>query len=229
MVDNLDYAEVQALSQQPVRFVALSDDSAAFIFACSAFYQRRSNWLVDGEAPSDAEWNTIQRLIGKMEYELMNPLVGLIFPHGLGSIAGLPFLPCDGAIYNRVDYPILYSKLDSVYIIDADTFSVPDMRDRMPVGVGTDIAINDMGGEQNHLLTVDEMPLHSHTSDPHFHTDGAAAPVVVTVGAGAPVPSAVPAAGVTSAETVTIHTTGGNESHNNMPPYIGVYWAIIAG
>lgn len=215
MVDNLDFAEIQALSQQPVRFVALSDDSAALIMALAAFYQRRFNWLVDGNPPTDAEWNNIRRLIGKMEYELMNSLVGLIFPHGLGTIAGMPFLPCDGTIYNRTDYPILYSKLDPVYIIDADTFRVPDMRDRVPVGAGTDFGIDDTGGEKEHTLTLDEMPVHT-------HTEVSAVATVINGGLEAPASSAVPA-------TTTTGAAGGGEPHNNMPPYVGVYWAIIAG
>lgn len=229
VADSLDLFEIQALSKQPVRFVALSDDSAAFFFACAAFYQNRYNWRVDGAAPTDAEWNTINRLIGKAEYEIMNNLVGLIFPHALGVIADMPFLMCDGAVYNRADYPILYAKLDSVYIIDADTFRVPDLRDKFPVGVGASIGIDDTGGEVEHTLTVGEMASHSHTNIPHSHTEVIAIPALADLGTGAPVPSATPAAGVTGAASVTIDNTGGGQPHNNMPPYVGVYWAIIAG
>lgn len=229
MVANLDYDEILALAKQPVRMVALSDDSASFLFACAAFYQSRHNWVVSGEPPTDDEWNTIKRLIGKAEYELMNSLVGLIFPHVLGTITDMPFLMCDGSTYLRTDYPILYSKIDPVYIIDADTFRVPDMRDRMLIGEGTDFDIDDTGGEQNHLLTVAEMPLHSHTNDPHFHTDGAAAPTVGAAITGVPVPSAIPSAGITSTDGISIHNTGGDEPHNNMPPYLTCRWAIVAG
>jgi len=35
-------------------------------------------------------------------------------------------LPCDGSVYNRVDYPGLYAVLDTRYIIDADTFMTPN-------------------------------------------------------------------------------------------------------
>jgi len=226
---SLDLAEILALAKQPTRFVALSDDSVSFLFACSAFYQSRFVWRVDGVEPTDAEWDTINKLIGKAEFELMNSLVGLIFPHGLSSLSGLPMLACDGAIYNRVDYPILYSKIDTAYIIDADTFSVPDMRDRVPVGVGGDFVAGDTGGEQNHLLTIDEMPLHSHTNDPHAHSEIAAIPALADFGTGAPVPSATASAASTGLASITIHNTGGTDSHNNMQPYLAVAWAIVAG
>lgn len=41
------------------------------------------------------------------------------FPDGI--------LACDGATYLRTDYPHLYAVLPTLYIIDADHFSVPDL------------------------------------------------------------------------------------------------------
>lgn len=229
MASSLDFAEILGLSQQASRLVALSDDSAAFIFACAAWYQERYNWRVDGEKPSDSEWNDIQSLIGKAEFELMNTLVGLIYPHVLGSIVDLPFLPCDGAIYARVDYPILYSKLDAVYIVDADNFRVPDMRDRFVVGEGVDRVLDESGGEAEHVLTEAELAPHIHTSPPHQHSDGVALPALADLGTGVPVPSATPSLASTGFQSVTIDSAGGGQAHNNLPPYLTVRWAIVAG
>lgn len=229
MVANLDLEEIKGLSLQPVRLAALSDDSAALIFACSAWYQSRYNWLVGGEAPTNDDWHEIQRLIGKMEYEIMNSLVGLIYPHALGSIVGMPFLPCDGASYARADYPILYEKLDPVYRIDADNFRVPDMRDRFMIGEGNDNYLDDSGGEAEHVLTVAELAPHIHTSPPHNHSEGVALPALADLGTGVPVPSATPSLGATGFASVTIDSAGGGEAHNNIPPYVTVRWAIVSG
>jgi len=46
-------------------------------------------------------------------------------------------LLCDGDTYNRTDYPDLYGILDAAYIIDADTFRVPDLIGRFPLGAAT--------------------------------------------------------------------------------------------
>lgn len=77
-------------------------------------------------------------------------------------------LACDGASYLRADYPQLYSMLDAVYIVDADTFRTPDLRGRVIVGVGSgdglsERNIGDIGGEEAHQLTVGELANHAHT------------------------------------------------------------------
>jgi len=226
---SIDFGEILTLSLQPVRLVALSDDSAAFIFACAAWYQERSNWRVNGAMPSDSEWQSIGRLIGKMETELMNELVGLIYPHGLASLTGLPLLPCDGALYLRVDYPILYSKIDPFYIVDADSFVVPDMRDRFPLGAGAGHSIGDAGGAETHVLTLGELPAHTHTTIPHSHGEITALPALADLGTGVPVPSATPSIGTTTLETVTVNSAGNSDAHPNMPPFTTIRWAIVAG
>jgi len=226
---SLDFGEILALSLQPVRLAALSDDSAALIYACAAFYQERQNWRVLGQKPNDSEWQQIMRLIGKMETELMNELVGLIYPHALGVIVGMPFLPCDGAIYARSDYPILYSKIDPVYIVDADYFRVPDMRDRFMLGESATRALDDTGGLESVTLSVSEMPAHTHTNLPHSHGEITALPALADLGTGVPVPSATPAIGTTSPQSIVIDNAGGGLAHENMPPFVVIRWAIVAG
>jgi microcystin-dependent protein len=152
-------------------------------------------------------------------------LVGVIFDFA-GGVVPAYALACDGATYNRVDYPLLYATLDSSFIVDANTFNVPDFRDRTIVGAGSNHAVGDIGGAETHTLAENEMPSHSHTDTGHTHTEITATPVVVTIGAGAPVPSAVPSVGVTGAGFAGLTNTGGGGAHNNMQPF-GVARKII--
>lgn len=219
---------IPSLAISGQKITALTGLSAVLILACAPFYDDRRFWL-DGETPvNDSQWDDISHALAEMEDEVMGNMIGLILPHALASISGLNVLACDGTIYNRVDYPRLYAALDPIYIIDADTFRVPDMRDKFPMSEGDDFSLDDTGGEQNHLLSVAEMPLHSHTNDPHFHTESAAAPAVGAAITGVPVPSAIPSGSVTSSDSISIHNTGGDEPHNNMPPYIALRWVMVS-
>ena len=44
------------------------------------------------------------------------------------------FLPCDGASYNRIQYPNLYAAITYIYGGSGDTFNVPDLRSRFVSG-----------------------------------------------------------------------------------------------
>lgn len=120
-------------------------------------------------------------------------------------------LVCDGSVYNRVDYPDLYAVINPAFIIDADTFAVPDAADRFIfIGAG----IGDVGGESAVTLTIAEMPAHD-----HFEQDPGS--VNAQAGAGA---VALADPGLPS----TTGSTGGGGAHNNMPPYITLTAVIIA-
>lgn len=67
------------------------------------------------------------------------------------------------------------------------------------------------GGEEKHKLTVDEMPSHSHTIKGAAHPNTANFSHVALGEAGS------------RYNTVSINETGGDQPHNNMPPYLAVY------
>jgi len=145
-------------------------------------------------------------------------VLGTIFTHALATIPD-GALACDGATYNKSDYPTLYDSLDSAYIVDATSFRVPDLRGRSVIGTGqgsglTARTIDSSGGEEQHALTVAEMPAHTHVG-PHSFT-------VVPVVSPGELPVAV-ATGLVSTES-----TGGNGSHNTMHPFRALHYAIWA-
>lgn len=86
-----------------------------------------------------------------------------------------------------------------------------DLRGRMPLGWNPDDAefnqIGTMGGEKTHALTIAEMPAHSHkvpvfargsaSGNAHGHPDD----------------------WIDDRRTVDSFSVGGNQPHNNMPPY----------
>jgi microcystin-dependent protein len=120
-------------------------------------------------------------------------------------------LLCDGAEYNKNDYPELYAILYPT-LLGRDTFNTPDLRDRFVLCEGV-TPFGETGGEAEHTLTIAEMPTHTHeytTALPSVST------VVVP-----DEPSAVPSPAVTA-------PAGGNQAHNNMPPYYALIFGIVA-
>lgn len=133
----------------------------------------------------------------------------------LGSLPQF-WLPLDGTSYDRVDYPELYAALDSQFIDDADTFTLPDIQDLFLAAAGNTYALGDTGGEASHQLVESEIPGHTHTYVP--------VALSLSVGSvGAPTPAGQPG---TPTQT---GSTGGDGTHENRPPFIALTFGIFAG
>lgn len=214
--------------------VILSAESVTILLSIAAA-QCRSDWENNDAALSDAEWDTANEWTAQAEYEIMTSVLSGTISAFATTLPPPGSLECDGASYLRVDYPTLYAALDSAFIIDADNFSVPDLRGRAIIGVGTGSgltarAMNDSDGEETHTLITAETPSHSHgVTDPtHAHAEGNAAPSVGAALLGVPIPSAVPGVGVTGASStgITIQTAGSDGAHQNMSPFVALRFAI---
>ncbi len=102
---------------------------------------------------------------------------------------------------------------------------------RFLLGQSADYAIGTEGGEAEHTLTKEEMPSHTHSSLPHNHTYSKTTATekytFVSMGESPTnldyVASVTNSTENTSSKSVTTQSTGGGESHNNMPPYKVVY------
>lgn len=215
----------------PAQLTALSSESVVILLFAQQLLINPRNWLDTAEDQADVitpdDYIVITDLVSNIMFQITHPLLGTIFPY-LTTDPPLYTLPCDGSTYLREDYPQLYAALDSAFILDADSFFVPDMRDLAIVGAGSSYSMGDTGGETEVTLSVGEMPAHSHSNTPHAHSEITAIPNLTTIGAGVPEPTAVPSVGTTGFTSVAIDNTGGDEAHNNLQPYIALKYCIGA-
>ncbi len=111
------------------------------------------------------------------------------------------------------------------------------LKDRFLLGAGDAYGNGTVGGEASHTLTVNEMPSHTHTQNPHCHsvrakgfngTSNTNGYYMLRRNESGDGYDTVDSDAAMNA-TATNQNTGGSASHNNMPPYLVVYmWKRVS-
>ena len=99
----------------------------------------------------------------------MDPIIGMIILWGT-SAPRIPngWVPCDGRQMTIQQYAALYSLIGTYYGGDGRTyFNVPDLRSRVPVGIGQGTGLSNytlaqQGGIESVALTPAQLPVHNH-------------------------------------------------------------------
>ncbi|UJR19421.1 hypothetical protein I4U23_022551 [Adineta vaga] len=94
------------------------------------------------------------------------------------------WLLCDGSEISRYTYSQLYNIIGLKYGTASSSlrFKLPDLRNRFPMGASSSRLLGSTGGNDKHILDIDEMPIHSHhggslnTKSAGAHTHGIADP-----------------------------------------------------
>lgn len=143
------------------------------------------------------------------------------------------WLPCDGRLLEVDGNEVLFSLIGTTYGGNGQsTFALPDLRSRVPVGVGagpglTPRILGQAGGTETVTLTVGELPPHSHpmlavglaadTNSPAEQLLGSTGYSAYAEGGGDIVPL--------SANTTS---DGGNQPHENRMPTLAMIYIIAA-
>lgn len=90
-----------------------------------------------------------------------------------GNYSPEDWILCNGQSLSVQQYEALFSLMGTTYGGNGvNTFNAPDLRGRVPVGQGTNVAtsppltprtIGQQGGQEVHTVTMAEMPAHSHS------------------------------------------------------------------
>ncbi len=205
-------------------FIPDHPDWLALVNGALAELIRPENWEAFGATtPAEAAARAQQMVL---EYLESGCMIGTIHPY-VTSSPPPGCLPCDGSYHQRADYPRLYEALPPALIVDADTFQTPDLRDRFIYGAGA-LPPLAVGGAAEVTLTINQMPQHSHTTQPHSHSEIGATSMLINGGLEAPASAAVPTPSTTGPASVVVDAAGGGQPHENMPPYFVLAYCIVA-
>lgn len=150
------------------------------------------------------------------------------------SIVSFNFAPkgwaqCNGQLLAIQQNQALFSILGTTYGGNGvTTFALPDFRGRVPIHWGNNFTLGQRAGEENHTLTISEMPQHVHPVTP-----GEVKPRTGTV-ADQKAPennyfaentaetkrfTAAPDTVMGNITPLTTAINGSNQAHNNLQPY----------
>lgn len=128
------------------------------------------------------------------------------------------WLLCQGTSYSTTTYSDLFAVISYTYGGSGATFQVPDIRGRTIVARRSgdfDFGdLNDKPGERNHILTIDELPSHTHSYQGTVVTNTS------TAGSGNRVGE------LGSGPSETSGSTGNDEPHNNIQDSIVLNYII---
>jgi microcystin-dependent protein len=135
---------------------------------------------------------------------------------------------CDGQLLPINQNQALFSLLGTTYGGDGRVnFGLPDLRSRTPIHVGSGFTLGERGGEQNHTLSVAEMPQHNHTLNGTTVAASLAVPGGNVLGASAATdPIYGNAANLVAMDPSSLANTGGSQAHVNMQPYLTLSFCI---
>ena len=180
--------------------------------------------------------------------------IGSVLPYSGASISDTNYVIANGQAISRTTYADYFALVSTTYGAGngTTTFNVPNLQQRVPVGVGTGYSIGATGGAATHTLTNQQIPSHTHTANPHTHSifdDGHIHSMnpyrvwdsyISKVGQrngdeltrhpggtnAFPHVDYSNAEVVINASTITLNNTGGGEPHNNMQPYIVLNYIV---
>jgi microcystin-dependent protein len=158
----------------------------------------------------------------------------------VGEIKLLPYNICpngwleaNGALLPIAENDVLFVLYGTTYGGDGqETFALPDLRGRTPIGVGTGPGLSprahgESGGVEEVMLTASQLPLHTHAANASSSLANALSPE----GALPASKSRTPLYRSGDAADIqrypgSLDVAGGSQPHPNLPPYTTLRWCV---
>lgn len=131
---------------------------------------------------------------------------------------------CNGQLMSISQNQALFSILGNTYGGDGlTTFALPNLTGRVPVHFGGNVSLGHSGGEENHTLTVQELPAHSHAV---MASTTAASQISPGNHVWGSLPDMYSKLSTAAMSADSISASGGTLPHSNMQPYTTVNFCI---
>ena len=161
---------------------------------------------------------------------MSSPYIGEVRMFG-GNFAPVGWALCNGQVLPISQNEALFQLIGTTYGGDGvSTFALPNLQSRVPIHTGSGFVLGQMGGEENHNLTTNEMPAHSHNVMA-LTTANAANPKGNVYGGNTSIniyelnPSAN-----TTMNAGVVAPNPGSQPHTNLMPYLAINFIIaLAG
>jgi microcystin-dependent protein len=168
---------------------------------------------------------------------MSEPYVGQITIFA-GQYAPVGYVFCNGQSLSINEYQMLYALIGTTYGGDGvSTFNVPDLRGRVPVGMGIatgggaiNWAVGTSRGTETVTLTTAQMPAHSHTLQAVNQPANSTAPInnllAADVGGSDDFSYATSTTAIKPLLLSAVSTMGGDVPHDNLAPYMALNYII---
>ena len=146
-------------------------------------------------------------------------------------MVGFNFAPngwamCNGALMAISQNEALFNLIGTTYGGDGQqTFALPNLQGRIPYHAGNGMVWGQLSGSESVTLISSQMPAHSHSLAANSGIGSQASPAGA-VYAASPLEEFSSGAGGLSMDPRAISSSGNNEPHDNLPPYLVITFVI---
>lgn len=218
---NANYASIGGKNEVTIKYRTKKVANSAF----STYTTIQNNTDANFTADNEFEWNVqvnVADKLGSTTYNLLLPRgIPIAYVDTKKNSFGVNCFPKNEKsleINGKTIFDMVYP-VGSVYVSVNSTSPATlfggtwvQIKDKFLLSAGDTYKAGATGGEDTHVLTVDEMPRHNHSID-NLNTSGSTTPYMTV--------QAQEKKGYGG--NVQTFFTGGGQAHNNMPPYIVVY------
>jgi microcystin-dependent protein len=144
-----------------------------------------------------------------------------------GNFAPAGWMFCEGQLLPISEYETLFQLIGTTYGGDGEsTFSLPDLRGRIPVHQGNGFVLAETGGAEEITLTVSQIPAHSHAFLASTAIASQSSPGNSVLAQSSAADLYIEDAPDINMSPVAVSPVGGSQPHTNFQPYLCVDFII---